>query len=277
MIIDFNKLRPDWYSNADMMARAVSRQLRGSGERCVFRSFPRQWIPLFELCGCDWEGSTPPVEFTPFFSRLTQAEVVAEIETAKRNHQLRLLVEVSASSDVVLCETLQRILAENDKEDEPDGLIALTNWHSYSRSSLRAYDKLLTDYVPSKRKALFMPCSKKRPYSGSPTHKRIFRRLMDDGINASDYELIVITSIGPVPECYWNEEVVLRYDTGIRDLYRLLSQLRRLLRGTHLQSALDVVPICQYGEILDILSLEGRLPKVERPKWLRRRHIQIYK
>ena len=277
MILDFGELRPDWYSNADMMARVLSRQLRGSGEPCQFVNFPRQWIPLFELFDCAWKGSIAPSDFTPFFSGLTESQILSEVKAARRKNQLRLLVEVSASTDVVVCETLQRVLAKNEFEEQPDGKIVLTNWHAYTRTSFRNYDELLKEYKSTKRKALFMPCSKKRPYSGSPTHSRIFRRLKDDELNLSEYELIVITSVGPVPEKFWNEEVILRYDTGIRDLYRLLSQTRRLLQGCSFEHVIDVLPVCQYGDILDIMVLEGRLPEINRPKWLRRRNIQTYR
>jgi hypothetical protein len=50
------------------------------------------------------------------------------------------------------------------------------------------------------------------------------------GLGLDQLDTIVITSIGPVPEAYWEHDFVLRYDTGVCDIYRLMLQLKTLLK-----------------------------------------------
>ncbi len=243
----------------------------------TFTAFPRQWIPVFEWLGADWKRSSEPANFVPFFSDLDEAAILAQVRAAKAAGQLRLLAEIAASADVVLCETMQRIDGLLDRPESPDRPTTLTTWHGYNRRSLRELDKEIAAFKSRSSGVVFIPCAKSRPYSRAPSFKRLMKRLEADGICMDGYEKIVLTSIGPVPESLWGHEVVLAYDTGIRDLYRLLTQLRALLRNNSFSSAIDVLPLAQYGDLLDILHLEGALPPLSRPSWLRRRNIPIYR
>src|SRR5882757_5509574 len=105
-IVEFKSLRADWYANGNFMARAIQRQLRTPRVLATFRGFPRHWLPLFEWAGAPWEGSVEPPTYVPLFSGRTENQAVADIARARRAGQLRLLVEVAASAEIVLCETL---------------------------------------------------------------------------------------------------------------------------------------------------------------------------
>src|SRR5262245_22252925 len=108
-VVDFSALRADWYANGNLMARALQRQLRTRSPIVKFRGFPRHWLPMFEWAGAAWQFSIEPPTFVPLFSGRSELDIVEEISRAREAGQLRLLVELAASAEVVLCETLQRI------------------------------------------------------------------------------------------------------------------------------------------------------------------------
>lgn len=275
--LNFRSLRRDWYAGADLMARALQRELSPSCSKSEFVGFPRHWIPLFEWAGARWSNSCAPSNYVPFFSGKSESAVVSEVNRAREHKQLRLLVELAASTDVVICETLQRIDGRKAHENDVADRITLTTWHGYSRRELIELDDALASYRVQKKKVVFLPCSRSRPYDKSQSYKRYISNLVAEGIVETEFEKIVLTSIGPIPEQLWRHETVQRYDTGVRDLYRLLVQLRRLLADADIVEAWDFLPLVQYGDLLDILSAEGALPELRRPKKMRRRHIPIYR
>ena len=275
--LDYRELRPDWYAGSDLMARALSRELRSEPEGKTFVAFPRQWIPLFEWLGCQWHHSTEPTTYLPFFSSIDQEALLEEVFIARSKGTLRFLAELAASVDIVLCETLQRIDADLFIADELEKPTKLTMWHGYNRKSLKDFDKHLLSYKQTHDSVIFIPCSRARPYEESQSQKRLFLKLQDHNIDLDHYDKVVISSIGPIPEDMWHHEVVLNYDTGVRDLYKILCQMRKFLEGCSYETAIDVLPLVQYGDLIDILHLEKRLPKPTRPKWLRRRNIPLYK
>jgi predicted RNA-binding protein len=284
-IIDFADLRSDWYSGGDFMARKLQRCLRAKDTATIFAHFPRQWIPLFVWAGAAWRTSTPPADYVPFFSAMSERDLVRETRRARQVGQLRSLVELSASCDIVLCETLQRIDALPNRrttvvrddahvEGRP---IVLSNWLSYTRPEFRDYEEALKQFRQGARSAIFLSCGRTRPYEVSRTHFRLRRLLEREGVKLDDHDLIVMTSIGPVPQPLWRHPVVMQYDTGIRDIYRVLTLLRRLLHGTQYDTGWDCLSFRPYRDVLDIVTREGRIRKLLRPATLRSRNIPAYR
>jgi Domain of unknown function (DUF5591) len=282
-IIDCNEVRSDWYSGGDFMARKLQRRLRAKDCDTVFVHFPRQWIPLFEWAGAKWRSSTAPADYLPFFSAMSERDIVLETQRARQSGQLRSLVELAASCDIVLCETLQRIdalqskptiVARSQTEGRP---IILSNWLSYTRPEFRDYEEALKQFRPRSRSAIFLSCGRTRPYQLSRTHFRLRRILEAGGVDIDSHDVIVMTSIGPVPQPLWQHPVVMQYDTGIRDIYRVLTLLRRLLYGTRYEIGWDCLSFRPYREVLDIVTREGRIGKLLRPPALRSRNIPVYR
>jgi hypothetical protein len=278
-IIDFNGLRTDWYSGGDFMARALQRQLRNGDT--TFVNFPLQWIPVFAWAGAAWRSPTRPTQYLPLFSHIEEQDLVREVERARHAGQLRSLAELAASSDIVLCETLQRIDAMGSAAAEPeraDGSpIVLTNWLSYTRAEFRSYEESLKKFRQGSRSAIFLSCGRSRPYQNSRTHHRLRALLKAQDIAMEDHDVIVMTSIGPVPSSLWQHPVVMRYDTGIRDVYRVLTLLRRLLHGTHYDTAWDCLSFRPYRDVLEIVAREGSIGKLLRPNNIRSRNIPAYR
>jgi hypothetical protein len=259
--IHFAELRSDWYAGADFMARALQRALRDSAPKDTFVGFPRQWIPVFEWAGAPWEGSIEPDIYVPFISGMDELAVALECVRARSVGQARLLAEVIASSEVIVAETLQRVDALQQVTPTsyvPDGSrITLTNWHSYSRPELREYEEALGKWRQHRENAVFLPCGRTRPYTKSRTHYRLRERLVLEGVTMEEHDVIVMTSIGPVPESLWSHDVVMRYDTGIRDIYRILVLLRRMLSRCHYSVGWDCLAFRPYRDVLAITCREG--------------------
>lgn len=258
------------------MARALKRHLQNR-EQFLFIGFPRQWIPVFELIGTKWSCSIAPNNYVPFYSGLDESQILAEVVRARSSGQLQFLVEVAASSDVVLCETFQRLTGIPLQKSEIENPTTLTTWLGYNRQAFFDLNTELSKFRARNNRAIFLPCSKARPYGRSQTFRARLKKLEVDGHRLEGHDLIVITSIGPIPEPLWNHPVVMHYDTGVRDIFRILVQLRILLKNNRYEAAIDTLPLVQYGDILDIASREGLLPPIERPAWVRRRNIPVYK
>lgn len=278
-IISYEALRPDWFANGNLMARALQRELRNRTPRVTFVGFPRHWLPLFAWVGASWRKSIEPPTYVPLISGRSETEIVWEIEQAQANGQLRLLVEVVASAEIVLCETLQRMDGRLAKGDFPadDGQIRLTTWHGYNRADVRAIDTVIAEFRPSRPDVLFIPCAKARPYSKSQAHQRLMRQAERAGLKPDRFDKIVITSLGPIPEAYWEADLVQRYDTGVRDIYRLLVQCRALLKKTRYRIAWDLMAFAPYSDLLRVLHLEGYLPKPKRLPEIGKRNIPVFR
>jgi hypothetical protein len=262
------------------MARAIQRQLRAEKPIAIFTGFPRHWLPVFEWAGARWRDSTEPDTFVPLISGRSEKQIVSDIVRARRAGHLRLLVDVVASAEVVLSETLQRIdgrLATSDFVQEQREEIRLTTWHSYNRADVRAFDDLVSGFKQSKPSVLFIPCAKARPYQNSPAYRNLMRLASNAGLNTNSMDKIVITSIGPVPEAYWGLDFVRRYNTGVRDIYRLFLQTKALLRETSYREAWDLMAFAPYSDILRLLSKEGILPEPRRLASVRKRNIPLYR
>lgn len=276
--VEFAALRADWFANGNFMARAIQRQLRSPVPLLSFAGFPRHWLPMFEWAGAPWSGSIEPDVYVPLVSGRSEDEIVGEIGRARESQQLRLLVEVIASSEVVICETLQRIDSGSGAPQVPvAGEVRLTNWHGYSRPEVRAYDSVIAGFRQSRPGILFLPCAKARPYQTSQTHRRLLQKATLSGLNLDRLDIVVITSIGPVPEANWLDDLVQRYDTGIRDIYRLYLQLRALLKGTDYEVAWDLMSFAPYSELLRFAHRDGLLPEPRRLDSMRRRNIPVYR
>lgn len=72
----------------------------------------------------------------------------------------------------------------------------------------------IPNYSPPQGKiALFLPCSKEKPYSKSRTHEIIMKKIKESGIDHSKIHKITISgNYGPVPEEFENEEEILHYN-----------------------------------------------------------------
>jgi hypothetical protein len=280
--IEFRQLRSDWYFGVDYVVRLLNGECARGTDGATFSGFPRQWIVMFEWLGLRWCGSAPTTSYIPFVSNLSEEALVEEVAAARSQGQLRQLVETVANSDVVFGDALQRLditgLPASIRNSSASDTIPLTSWYSYGRPEVSEFEQALSTWRPQKSRVIFLPCGRARPYDKSATHRRLLQKLRSWGIESQEFDVVVITSLGPVPEPLWGHPAVLRYDTGVRDIYRMLVLLRRLLsQGPRYDEGIDCLGFRPYRDLLAIVAKEGLLGSIRRPAAIRGRTIPVYK
>lgn len=260
-IVRYESLRDDWIKGADLVARLVS---RSAGDKAVLVGFPRQWIPLFIHYGAKWRATVYPRSFVSIASDLTETQLVNICLRARKEGMLRTLIEAFSSLDPLLADVLYKLDRRASASDgDQSRLLPLTGWQSYGRPEVLALNKLvLASTESSANVAVLLPCARKRPYAASKTHQRIWRRLEADGINRAKVDKIVVSSIGVIPEQLWNHPVVLAYDSGVPDIYRILRLMRLFFKKSYYAAVIDCLEFKPYSDCLAIVAQEGLVGSV---------------
>jgi predicted RNA-binding protein len=111
--------------------------------------------------------------------------------------------------------------------------------------------------------AVLLPCARKRPYAESKTHKRIWSKLNRLQITDDHVDKIVVSSIGIVPEPLWNHPVVLSYDSGVPDIYRVLRLMRAFFKKARYERVVDCLEFRPYSDCLQIVAREGYVGTID--------------
>ncbi len=262
--IRFQDIRDDWYKANQLLPRLFRKALRD--RTCIsFTGFPRQWIPIFEHYGLKWGRTRPPREHMPIVSELSDGELTKFCHLARTNGTLRTMVEAVVTLDPVLADflyildhTIDHEISPQLPESEirPAKSVRLTNWQSYGRPEVRSLEREIDSIVAQKRIALILPCSRRRPYDLSRTHRRLWIELNRRGYSQSAVHKIVITSLGVLPEELWSHPVVLSYDAGVPDIYRTLRLARRFFSRNRYREVVDCLEFKPYSDVLRILKQE---------------------
>ena len=86
-----------------------------------------------------------------------------------------------------------RMQTENEKKD------LLTDPPFYLPEFEESYRYIIDEYEVLPRDiAIFMPCAMRKPYSTSPSH-RIFRKIISDLLDPSQYHIVIFGTCGIVP------------------------------------------------------------------------------
>ena len=137
--------------------------------------------------------------------------------------------------------------------------IPLSNNLSYSRPEVLEFDtKVYKEYKPKVNKCVILPCSTSKPYHKRKYKKPLkFTKIAGSGkyklqqmIENPDYENIVLTSLGIIPEQFWEDEVVLNYDTGARDLWKLLCITKQFFLKNSFEEYQVYVKFKPYRDII---------------------------
>jgi hypothetical protein len=285
-ILSFKSIRNDWYIGNSTLPRAILKSIAG-GREILFVDFYRQWIPVFEWYGLKWKGSIPPKHYIPIFSELGEEEVCALAERARRHHTLRALVEATSMLDPIVSDLLYIVdnsipLTDHRLETDADFVIPgkskkllLNGWQSYGRPSVRALEEEVMSINPPHRTAAILPCSLRRPYGESRTHRRLYQQLSDKGHDLNQVHKVVVTSLGVLPEEVWNLPQVLAYDAGVPDIYRLLRLAREWFGKARYSLVIDCLQFQPYRDILGILQREGLIGDLQRVSIAGQRHFFI--
>ena len=258
--IAFADIRDDWYRGADLMARLIDQSSHGAPR---LSGFPAQWAPLFEHFGADWRNPIAPPHYVPVVSDLSLDDLTIVINGARRQGRLRQLVEGIAALDPLVADALHKL----DRRPRTDGTITngfipLTGWQSYGRPEVLEFVRRIENGASqNSSKAVLLPCARRRPYHLSKTHKRIHRGLNPLAAQAADE--IVITSLGVIPSAHWDDPVVLAYDAGVPDIYRVLRLMRGYFRRLRYEQVIDCLEFEPYRDCLRIIHAEGLIGEIQ--------------
>jgi hypothetical protein len=254
--VSFLEIRDDWYRGADLMARLIDQSKCGAP---ILAGFPAQWLPLFAHFDARWVDPTPPPTFIPIVSGLSIEQLLGLIQAAQSEGQSRVLVEAIAALDPLIADVLYKL---DRRSKAPIDLkftkIPLTGWQSYGRPEiLDLEDRILANAVANSRSAVLLPCARKRPYRASRTHARLWRGLSQIKQDALDVDEIVVSSLGVIPAAFWGDPVVLAYDSGVPDIYRVLRLMRSYFKLARYDEVIDCLEFEPYRDCLRSIEREG--------------------
>lgn len=219
----------------------------------------------------------------PIISEISDDELAVFSRTAQAKGTLRTLVESVSALDPLLADFLYIVDHSVEASKLPttpislnrSKLIRLSSWQSYGRPEVLTFEAAVDQIHKAKTVAVALPCSRKRPYRTSRIHKKIWRALSDLGYEPTAVDQLVITSLGVVPEPLWDHPVVMGYDAGVPDIYRVLRLSRRFFSRNRYALVVDCLQFAPYSDILTILQREKVLKRLSRGPIARSRQFYL--
>ena len=258
-VVTFAEVRDDWYRGADLMARMIDQSSQGAPKLI---GFPAQWIPLFEHFGADWSDPIAPLFYVPVISDLPIRSLFQLISSARREGRLRVFVEGVAALDPLVADVLHKLDRRvNVAVPVIEYPIQFTGWQSYGRPEVLDFERrVLCHPAASAATAALLPCARRRPYRESKTHKRLARALRE--VDAGPVDEIVISSLGVVPSAFWDDPVVLAYDSGVPDIYRVLRIMRNFFSRACYETVIDCLEFEPYRDCTRMIQREGLIRSI---------------
>lgn len=258
--VSFAELRGDWARDASLMARLIDQSSQGE-PRLI--GFPAPWIVLFEHFGARWKDAVLSTGYVPLISDLSIDALLQVVVRARACGQLRTLVESVAALDPLIADVLHRLdRRPGVAAGPPVGAIPFTGWQSYGRPEVLAFeDRALVHAMARSPVAVLLPCARRRPYGGSKTHGRLAKGLAGRDLAGADQ--IVVSSLGVIPQALWDDPVVLAYDSGVPDIYRVLRLMRAFFARAQYARVVDCLEFEPYRDALRIIHREGLVGEIE--------------
>jgi predicted RNA-binding protein len=259
-VVTFSELRDDWYRGAELMARLIDQSGRGEVE---LRGFPAQWAPIFVHFNAEWSEPVAPLAYVPMISDMSMHALLEITENAASQGRLRVLIEAVATLDPLVADVLHRLDRRPTLRIPPTtGTIPFSSWQSYGRPEVLDYAERVALGSQAKAPvAALLPCARRRPYRLSKTHRRLalgLTPLFDGG----PVDEIVISSLGVIPSNFWSDPVVLVYDSGVPDIYRVLRLMRDYFGRVRYEVVVDCLEFEPYRDCLRIIHREGLVGEI---------------
>jgi hypothetical protein len=159
---------------------------------------------------------------------------------------LRQLVEVTASYSAAVSDALYQLDYAGVKRDPLQKPAIIASWQAYGRSYIIDFANRVKDFTPTKPNCLLLPCSKTRPYS--------YRNIVAPEVADPSFHKVVVTSLGVVPEEFWGDPVVLSYNTGVPDIWRVFKLARDYLRRANYDVIHSYLDYAVYVEVVRALE-----------------------
>jgi hypothetical protein len=264
--IRFDSIRSDWYAANTLLPRLVVKAVLGK-ERLRFVGFPAQWIPVFVHYNIRYDKPRAPLSYLPLFSDLSTEQVTSLTLESKKRGASRSLAESAAALDAVISDFIYIVdhkLADKDHADPgTSGSNQLNTWHSFGRPEIIGLQQRMCEHSVHGDTFVMLPCARHRPYDESRTHARLLRQL-----SATNH------SVAGVEEHFWRDPLVMTYDAGAVDLWRVFQLLRAFFRNNRPRAVIDCLSFKPYSDMLRVLAKLGDIKDVVRPLTLRWRGFQ---
>jgi len=194
--------------------------------------------------------------------------------------ELRELTEIFATTHIIIADALYQIDFGSTLADTPyaevleetsSGRMMVKNkvstWQAYGRYPLRKFrQKVITDFVKEKEECLLIPCTLTKPYYGNLeniTESTTKSNLIKKDIAEGTRDVVVMTTIGIVPQKYWLDPVDLGYDVRVPDLYSDFTSMKSFFMKNKYEVVRSWLNYPPYIEMLIILEIMGIVKKVE--------------
>jgi hypothetical protein len=268
----FEAVRSDWYAANTLLPRLLVKAVRRELALKLV-GFPVQWIPVCVHYGIAYAKPRQPNTYTPLFSDLPVQEVVRLAEAAKANNASRPLLEAAVALDPVIADLVYIVDHKLGAAGLPDpghhGSNLLNTWHSFGRPEVINLQERMCQHDSEIDTVLFLPCSRQRPYDKSRTHGRLLNSLRKTGYDPSACAQVVVTAFGVVPQAYWRHPLIMTYDAGAVDLWRVFRLLRAFLIRNDFRVVIDCLSFKPFSDILKTLHEQRLMPRPIRPLKLR--------
>lgn len=191
-------------------------------------------------------------------------------EINKSGLDIRTWIEKVVSTHPPLTNTLFTLDYKKITPKSENTNISLTHINSYSRPEILEFDeKIYNSYKPNSNHLVICPCTQGKPYhKRKPKINSSFTKISGNGkhllhsyINDESYDKIVLTSLGLIPKENWLDDVVMKYDTGTRDLWKLLCLCKRFFLKYKYEKYIVLVKFKPYRDIIRNLIDMGVIEK----------------
>jgi Domain of unknown function (DUF5591) len=278
MELQFESVRSDWYSANTLMPRLFIKAIRGD-QPLKLVGFPAQWIPVCVHYGVPYSAPQAPLNYVPLFSDLSVEELGRLAAAARLHRASRLFLEASVALDPVIADLVyivdHKLSTLRHAYQRGNDANMLNTWHSFCRPEVIQLQERMAREVVTSDSVLLLPCSRHRPYGESRTHARLSRRLTEAGHNAADIPRVVVTALGVVPETYWKHPLVMTYDAGAVDLWRVFQLLQAFFTTNRFSIVIDCLSFKPYSDMLEILQRLGVVRNRMRPLKVRWRGFYV--
>jgi hypothetical protein len=246
--VDFKKY-PFVYNGTALKSFAS----RGLKEKWLIKNAPLSQVPFLIYFGHEVEKESVHKDINyGLWSIYSIEEILDWIERAQEKSCLRDLIEMFASFTPICSDILMQVDLKGITKDilPEDKKIMVSSFHSYNRSYVRELLDQMSSFKTDKKKCLLLSCSAERPYNTSKTHKEIYAKIE----NLDEYYKVVITTIGVVPEEFWEHPFVLKYNNSYPDLWQVYLRCKKYFSINKFDAYRN---FHRYEPFLEIIKLCG--------------------
>jgi predicted RNA-binding protein len=196
-----------------------------------------------------------------FFLNLHETCNTTDFSNSIEDNKMRTWIEKIVSPIPSLVNTLWMFDYKGISPIIPEDTIPLTHITSYSRPEILSFDKqVYNTFKPQTKKLAIIPCSQGKPYHKRNHKPKEFQKISGKGrevlqqyLYDEEYDKIVLTSLGLIPKEFWMNDVVMSYDTGTRDLWKLLCLCKNFFEKNKYDEYVIIVKFKPYRDIIRLL------------------------